>query len=116
MAAISHPAWTVVAVMAVYILLLPGLWWVLGKGSETLNFTTAYFLVANFVVVWWYAWLTRGLLQESRTAASAATDAHSRPDKGSQRAKAAVEQEETSRLHVQRMATFGSPTSVAARL
>jgi hypothetical protein len=74
MATISHPAWTVVAVMAVYVLILLGLWWVLGKGSETLNFTTAYFLVANFVVVWWYAWLTRGLLQASRTAASAATE------------------------------------------
>lgn len=69
-----HASWMVVAVMSLYVLLLPVLWWGLRKGDETLNFTTAYFLVANFVVVWWYAWLTRGILQESRTAASAATE------------------------------------------
>jgi hypothetical protein len=65
---VHHRVW-LVGVFVLYLALLIVLWWVLGKGGETLNFTTAYFLLANFVVVWWYAWLTRGLLQESRTLA-----------------------------------------------
>ncbi|MGH2437734.1 MAG: hypothetical protein ACRDFA_12190 [bacterium] len=71
---IKHPASLVVGVVLLYFFLLAWLWWELEKGSETLNFTTAYFLFANFIVVWWYAWLTRGILEESRIAAAAASE------------------------------------------
>jgi hypothetical protein len=71
---LRHPACLVVTSVVLYCLLLAWLWWGLRKGSETLNFTTAYFLFANFVVVWWYAWLTRGILEESRVATTTATE------------------------------------------
>jgi hypothetical protein len=71
---LRHPAVVVIVVLLLYLMLLAWVWWGLGKGSETLNFTTAYFLFANFIVVWWYAWLTRDLVEISRTGASAATD------------------------------------------
>ena len=39
---------------------------VAGQGSKWIDATTAYFLIANLVVLWWYADTTRHLLEASR--------------------------------------------------
>lgn len=89
---IRHPAWVDAIAIGLYFALLGWVWWDLGKDDETLNFTTPYFLFANFVVVWWYAWLTRGILHESRVAADGSDKpADARSNEGPQRAEATLE-------------------------
>lgn len=40
--------------------------WTAGLGSEWISATTAYFVAANLVVLWWYADTTRLLLESTR--------------------------------------------------
>ena len=63
------------AVAAGYVALLVGLW-LFGAGNEWINATTAYFVAANLVVLWWYADTTQEQARISQSQLDVTIGAH----------------------------------------
>ena len=59
-----HARWLILVLVG-YALTLT-VTWLMGRAADWMNVTTAYFVAANLIVLWWYADTTRLLLETSR--------------------------------------------------
>src|SRR5438045_575401 len=69
-----HRAWLIFVVVGYGILLVSLR--LAGWGSEWISATTAYFVAANLIVLWWYADTTNLLLDSSRRQIAISQDQH----------------------------------------